>query len=254
MENLERIGLIPAAGRGLRMGLPFPKELFPILEEGFYQPVAHFTVDRIIKADVSHIVFVINETKQQLIKYFGNGENYNCNISYVVQDMKKSFQDESTSPGLAHALDAAYHLTKHKSVCFGMADTIMHPAMTFQAGYQSVENDTDVILCLFKTCQPEKFGMGRFDDLSGEVFTIIDKPSLTDLKWMWGSIIWGPKFTDLLHHQVDKQNNADFASILNKAISSGLNVKAVKFEDGQFIDIGTYDDALNYYHGNASKK
>jgi len=31
--NEELIGLIPAAGKGVRLGLPYPKELYPVIRD-----------------------------------------------------------------------------------------------------------------------------------------------------------------------------------------------------------------------------
>lgn len=247
MKDIEKIGLIPAAGRGIRMGLPFPKELFPVMGNDSYLPIAHFSVDRILRADIHHIVFVINETKHQLIEYFGSGDEYNCHFSYVVQGAKTTTLEGSTSPGLAHALDAAHHLTRNKNVYFAMADTMMHPADVFKIAEQSAPPDADVILCLFKTDHPEKFGMVSFEEASGKVNKIIDKPAQTALIWMWGSIIWGPEFTEFLHQKVLLDKMTDFATIMNQAIAAGVNFNAVCFKDGNYIDIGTYDDARTIF-------
>ena len=103
------IGLIPAAGKGVRLGLPYPKELYPIIRENRYKPVSQFVLDNLTLAGLQHVVFVINETKHQLIGYFGNGHRFGCHISYVVQETVDG-TDKSTSPGLAHALDAANFL------------------------------------------------------------------------------------------------------------------------------------------------
>ena len=81
----ELIGLIPAAGKGVRLGLPYPKELYPIIRDNHYKPVAQFVLDNLTQAGIQHIVFVINETKHQLIGYFCDGRRFGCNISYVVQ-------------------------------------------------------------------------------------------------------------------------------------------------------------------------
>jgi glucose-1-phosphate thymidylyltransferase len=67
------IGLVPAAGKGLRLGLPYPKELYPIIRNNRYKPVAQYVVENLVFAGVKQIVLVINETKNQLIGYFGNG-------------------------------------------------------------------------------------------------------------------------------------------------------------------------------------
>jgi len=239
--NQEMIGLIPAAGKGVRLGLPYPKELYPIIRNNRYKPVAQFVLDSLTQAGVKHIVFVINETKHQLIGYFGDGHRFGCNISYVVQEQVDG-QGKSTSPGLAHALDSAYHLTKGKTVFFGMADTIMQPRDALQRAFTQMDNETDVTLVMFPTERPEKFGMVRLDS-NNQVIEIVDKPRQTDLTEMWGSIIWRPRFTDMLHDCV-AQGISDFAQIMNQAIAAGLRFKGARMVNGTYIDLGTYEEIM----------
>ncbi len=235
----EVIGLIPAAGQGVRLGLPYPKELYPVIRNNRYKPVSNFVVDNILTADVKHVVFVINETKHQLLGYFGSGKRFGCDISYVVQE-QSSRDGKSTSPGLAMALDSAYHLTKGKEVYFGMADTIMQPQDVFQRARTVTSPNADITLILFATNRPQKFGMVRFDG-EDRVLEIVDKPIKTDLTEMWGAIIWGPAFTDFLHECVTR-GQSDFAEILNGAIASGLYAHTVHNPDGSYHDLGTYEE------------
>jgi dTDP-glucose pyrophosphorylase len=239
--NNEYVGLIPAAGKGVRLGLPYPKELYPVIRDNRYKPVAQFVLDNLITAGLHHVIFVINETKHQLVGYFGNGHRFGCDISYVVQEMDNG-QEKSTSPGLAHALDSAYHLTRHKTVFFGMADTIMQPEEVFGYAHQTACPEDDVILALFTTNRPEKFGMVRLGHDS-QVLEIVDKPRQTDLSLMWGCIIWRPRFTEYLHARVC-EGVSDFAKIMNSAIEEGLRFRGVPMEGGAYIDLGTYDEIL----------
>ena len=238
--NEELIGLIPAAGKGVRLGLPYPKELYPVIRNNHYKPISQFVVDSLTSAGLEHIVFVVNETKHQLMGYFGNGQRFGCNISYVVQEVIEG-KTKSTSPGLAHALDSAYHLTAGKTVFFGMADTLMQPADVFAKIYQVASPDDDVVLGLFTTNRPEKFGMVKMDK-DNCVLEIIDKPSKTDLTEMWGCIAWRPKFTEYLHECVFEEGISDFAKIMNDAIAKGLKFRGVQTADGTYIDLGTYDE------------
>jgi glucose-1-phosphate thymidylyltransferase len=239
MRN-ELIGLIPAAGKGVRLGLPYPKELYPVIRDNHYKPIAQFVVDNLTNAGLEHIVFVVNETKHQLMGYFGNGQRFGCNISYVVQEVIEG-KTKSTSPGLAHALDSAYHLTTGKTVFFGMADTLMQPTDIFARAYQAASSEDDVILGLFTTTRPEKFGMVKMDK-DNCVLEIIDKPKKTDLTEMWGCIIWRPKFTEYLHQCVFEEGVSDFAKIMNDAIASGMKFRGVQMENGTYIDLGTYEE------------
>lgn len=233
----EVVGLIPAAGKGLRLGLPYPKELYPIIRNNRYKPVVQHTLENMTAAGISHVVFVINETKHQLLGYFGDGRRFNCHISYVVQEQEG--QDEDASPGLSQALDAGYHLTQGKTVAFGMADTIIQPVDAFGHMMRALRPGDDVVLALFETDEPEKFGMVDWTD--GLVRRIIDKPETTDLCYMWGCILWRPSFTDYLHTCLQRGHPTDFAAVMNEAIEEGLVFRGLSFEQGVYIDLGTYE-------------
>ena len=244
--NDDLVGLVPAAGKGVRLGLPYPKELYPVIRDNHYKPISQFVVNNLVVAEVQHIVFVINETKHQLIGFFGNGHRFGCQISYVVQESSNDISG-STSPGLAHALDSAYHLTRDKTVYFGMADTIMQPKDVFVRARAAAFEEDDVVLILFSTEHPEKFGMVCMDS-DHRVLEIVDKPKETDLKEMWGCIIWNPKFTEYLHESVNYRMISDFAQIMNNAIQDGLRFRGVHIVDGVYIDLGTYEEIMEMDH------
>lgn len=235
----DAVGLIPAAGKGVRLGLPYPKELYPIIRDNRYKPVAQFIVDNLVRAGVPEVVFVINETKHQLLGYFGDGQRFGCQIAYVVQE-NRAPDGTSTSPGLAHALDSAYHLVRRKTVFFGMADTIVEPQNVFGRAWASAEAEDDLMLVVFPTSRPEKFGMVRTDE-AGRVREIVDKPRVTTLTEMWGCIIWRPRFTEHLRECV-RRGVGDFALIMNDAIAQGMKVRAYPVPDGSYADLGTYEE------------
>jgi dTDP-glucose pyrophosphorylase len=238
----EVIGLIPAAGKGVRLGLPYPKELYPIIQNNHYKPIAQFVLDNMIAAGLQHVVFVVNETKHQLMGYFGNGRRFGCHVSYVVQERTDN-TNGSTSPGLAHALDSAFHLVHDKTVFFGMADTIMQPQDIFARAISSADPNDDAILIMFETERPEKFGMVRLDG-HDRVLEIVDKPTQTELGEMWGCIIWRPRFTKHLHDCVQRQGISDFARIMNSAMSDGMRFRGFHVNDGVYIDLGTYEEIM----------
>ncbi len=238
MEEL--IGLIPAAGKGVRLGLPYPKELYPVIRNNHYKPISQFVVDNLVNAGLKHIVFVVNETKHQLMGYFGSGQRFGCDISYVVQEVVEG-RTKSTSPGLANALDSAYHLVKGKTVFFGMADTLMQPGDVFRQVHAAARPEDDVLFGMFATSRPDKFGMVRMDE-ENRVIKIDDKPKTTSLTEMWGCIVWRPAFTEYLHQRVCEEGVSDFAKIMNDAIASGMCFRGVPMPDGTYIDLGTYEE------------
>lgn len=236
----DTIGLIPAAGKGTRLNLPYPKELYPVIRENRYKPLAQFVVENLVASQARDIVFVINETKHQLIGYFGSGQRFGCRFSYVVQEGNGD-KNGSTSPGLAHALDSAYHLVCGKTVLFGMADTLMQPQDIFRQLLLAAHPGDEVLLGLFTVSRPQKFGMVDMDD-TGRVAKIVDKPAQTDLKYAWGCIAWRPAFTEHLHDCVNREGISDFALIMNKAIQQGMPFRGVAVPGGHYADLGTYDE------------
>jgi len=243
IDQEDFIGLIPAAGKGERLDLPFPKELYPVIKADRYRPVSHYILENIVSAGVKHVTMVVNETKHQLIKYFGSGQRFGCNISYVVQEIGDNFEKKTKTPGLAEAMDTPYHLTRDKIVFFGMADTIITPSDFFHQAYRALSTEIDVVLCLFRTDRPEKSCMVRL--MKNDIVEYIDdKPEHTNLEWMWGAMIWRPIFTDFFHECVNEKNISDYAQIYNDAIANGIRFKGVKFDAGKYLDLGTYNDLL----------
>lgn len=238
----DTIGLLPAAGKGLRLSLPYPKELYPLIVDKRYKPISQFVLDNLVTAGIRHVAVVINETKHQLIGYFGGGHRFGAQISYVVQEPSVS-KNESTSPGLADALDSGYHLTRGKTVFFGMPDTIMEPKNVFDYLRSAAGQNDDLALGLFPTARPEKFGMVRLGE-GDSVIEIVDKPKQTTLEYMWGCMSWGPRFTEHLHQCVQEAGMSDFAKIMNQAIGQGFRVRGVRIPEGSFRDLGTYDEIL----------
>jgi glucose-1-phosphate thymidylyltransferase len=243
IQRNDIIGLIPAAGKGERLGFPFPKELYPVIEDNQYKPVSYFILNNMILACAQHIAIVINDTKHQIIKYFGNGSRFGCNISYVVQEKQDNVTGITKTPGLAAAMDTPYHLTKDKIVFFGMADTIIKPTDFFKTSFDELSEDIDVILCMFHTNRPEKAGMVCLQD-NNIVERIDDKPKSTTLEWMWGAMIWKPIFTDFFHECIHEKQITDYAHIFNQAIINGIRFKGVSFDNGKYLDMGTYNDVL----------
>jgi len=86
----------------------------------------------------------------------------------------------------------------------------MQPGDVFARAYAAASPEDDVILVLFTTERPEKFGMVRMDQ-DQRVLEIVDKPRKTDLTEMWGCILWRPRFTEYLHACVSQHGISDFA-------------------------------------------
>jgi glucose-1-phosphate thymidylyltransferase len=101
--------------------------------------------------------------------------------------------------------------------------------------------EDQLILGLFHVTRPEKFGMVDMDDVQ-RVRQINDKPRQTSLKYAWGCIAWRSDFTEHLHRSVNDERVSDFAQIMNEAIAQGMPARGIALPDGQYADMGTYDE------------
>lgn len=242
------VGIIPAAGAGTRLA-PYPnaKELFPIgyqlvkvNDKMVKRPkvISQYLVENMMRAGVSKVFFVIGQGKHDLVDYYGSGEELGAHISYLYQRHLK---------GMPYAIDLATPwLDSGATVVMGMPDTVIEPPDAIRQLLSShMASQADLTLGLFHTDQPRKFGMVAIDD-NLNIIEHIDKPQETDLEWLWGLACWGPRFTALLHMTL-RDHSADghevvLGDVFDSALAHGYNVKGFPFEQGRYIDIGTYDD------------
>lgn len=241
------IGIIPAAGRGSRIApLPGSKEVFPIgfadrIIEGEQKRcpkvVSQYLIDRMIAAGVENIYIVLSEGKWDIMRYYGDGRRFGVHISYLMVE---------ELIGMPYTLNIAHPWVKGATVVFGMPDTIFKPMNAFgQMLAQHRKLKADLTLGLFPTDQPWRLSMVEFDD-EQRVISVTDKPATSKLKHTWGCACWGDKFTELLNSQlqVDKSQRGEvvLADFFNKAVSERLDVRALAFNDGEYIDIGSPQD------------
>ncbi len=253
MAQQEVIGIVPAAGKGRRLApYPLPKELFPVGPQwveidGQWQQrpkvISQYLIEAMVKAGLQRLFLVLGPGKLDIVEYYRNGEAYGVPFAYVFQ---------SQAGGMPYALDLVTPWLKgDELILMGMPDTIIEPPDAFQRLLHAHRTwEADLTLGLFKTDRPQKFGMIGLD-AEGNVVEHVDKPRTTHLTWLWGITCWGPRFTALLHETLQTQGPAIAArkgrevilgDIFDQALRVGLRVKGLPFEDGRYIDIGTYDD------------
>lgn len=227
------IGLIPAAGKGSRLNLPFPKELYPVVSaSGMLTPVAAYAMDQIANV-TNRCVVVITPDKHQIMDYYGNGLWFDgISIRYMVQD---------GGTDLADAVRAAYSAIKGKRVAFVMPDTIIRPDWAMAEMEQQMTDDDDMVMGLFRVEDPSKFGM--VSSIGGFATGVYDKPEKTDIKYAWGCLLWQPRFTEMVW-----QNRDSFAINLHELIFFG-HVKVVVFDkpEHHYCDLGTVDGIKEYW-------
>lgn len=232
----DKIGVIPAAGMGTRLGLPFSKELFPIYTDTSYTPIILKSIQALKKIGINEIVVIINWAKNDIIKYLGNGKKFEINITYVVQNEPKS---------LPQAIKEAYHLLEGKVVYFLMPDTLIEPN-DFLVEFDTKPVEKEITLGLFKTTRPDKFGMVNFQN---DLVTFMEeKNSSSKLEYMWGFMRWKDKFSKaILNFPYDLESKeTTMSDVVNNFLLSG-DVGFVKLDNYKYRDLGTFDEIEKYF-------
>jgi glucose-1-phosphate thymidylyltransferase len=246
------VGLLPAAGLGSRLAhIPTSKEIMPL---GFHQ-IEHDgqTTWRALTPIEQHLrafkdagatrcVIVINPTKHDIMRYLGNGERFGLSLAYVVTPPA----NPRPLHGMPFSLNLARPWLDGATTLFAMPDTVITPQATLTRLHQAhTEHAADLTLGLFHTTTPSKFGMIALDN-AGHPTHFVDKPTTTNLVWMWGIAAWSPRFATFLDaflQDVERQPGTEVVlSDVFAAALAHLTVRAVAFNDARYHDIGTPAD------------
>ena len=215
-------GLVPAAGMATRLGGQL-KELVEVRGA----PIIHASLAQLRRAGVERAVVVIAEHKLELARTLGDGSALGLALAYVMRAPR----------GLADALVAARSWLAGDA-CLVLPDTLLGPddALARICAERTASN-ADLVLGVFPTDRPLELGPVRVD--AGAVVEVLDKPAATDLRNTWGMAAWSPRFTELLVEEAARDPKVVLGAVFQRAIARGLRVRAVPFDDGYFIDIGT---------------
>jgi glucose-1-phosphate thymidylyltransferase len=239
-------GIIPAAGRGSRIQpLAFSKELLPVgsrRENGRERPcaVSEYLLERMVKAGVDKVCFVISPGKSDIMEYFGASYGPAA-IAYVVQPEPL---------GLCDAIFRAEPLIgRHDSVVVGLPDTIWFPADALTA------LPDGFAFLLFPVKQPQFFDAVVVDE-TGRVTAIEVKQAAARSNWIWGAFrLPGATLRDLhrLWRQPDRGDEF-VGTLVNAWIAAGGEAYGTKAGTA-YVDVGTFDGyrmAINLLDGGSA--
>jgi glucose-1-phosphate thymidylyltransferase len=256
---IERVGLIPAAGKAERIApLPCSKEIFPvgfgpIRQKGQLHPkvAAHYLLEKMHLAGTKTSYIVLSKGKWDIPAYFGNGAIVSMPIAYLITEVPY---------GVPFTLDSAYPFLRNKQVLFGFPDIIFQPDDAFICLVDRMHaTRADIVLGLFAATNPKKMDMVDLN-ADGTIADIQIKPEQTDLDWTWIIAAWNDAFTKFMHdtvqrhlHAIASQENLSskedcreifVGDVIRQAIGSELKIDLVMFPQGTSIDIGTPEDLV----------
>ncbi len=225
-------GIIPAAGNGTRIQpLAFSKELLPVGSrrdaDGTERPraVSEYLVERMARAGVDKLCFVISPAKHDIISYFGSRIG-DVSLAYVIQDSAR---------GLCDAIFRATPLIPpDEMVVVGLPDTIWFPADALAA----LPPDRFSFL-LFPVANPELFDAVVMD-ADGRVREIIVKRPGAGTSWIWGAFMLPGHVLHTLHALWQLRGCSDeyLGTLVNAWLQEGGQAHGVK-AGRHYVDVGT---------------
>ena len=239
---LPLFGLIPAAGRAVRLGpLPCSKELLPIgfreTPSGRAPKVAgHYLLERFRAAGVRRIFMVLLESKWDVSRYFGTGEMADVDLAYLSIPGSRSVPE---------TLDRAFPFVENAIVALGFPDVIFQPIDAYARLIErQAATGADLVLGLFPTERCQTTDMVELAP-DGRVVRVEIRPARTTLRYNWLIAVWGPAFTRFLRETVRVapavEGEFQIGAVVVGALEAGLHVEGIEFPGGSYRDIGTPD-------------
>ena len=213
--------VILAAGEGQRLR-PFtvnrPKVMLFIADK----PILQYVIEALVQKGIRNIVLVVGYRKEQVLDYFGSGESFGVDLTYVTQERQL---------GTAHALAQAKAAIKDDFLVLPgdnliAADTIDQ--------FATIEPEAVLVK---KVDNPMRYGVVTIQ--RGTVKEIIEKPEEAASNLVSTGIY---SFSRAIFDFAEP--HLDLPDVVNRMISQGHKIKAVE-TDGAWLDAIYPWDILN---------
>jgi len=235
-------GIILHGGHGTRLR-PLthtgPKQLLPIANK----PMSEFCLESIKETGITDIVIIIGGLGANKVReYYGSGENFGVNISYIEQDEPR---------GIAHAIRLCKEFIKNEKFLVFLGDNIIQRSITsFVKNFENSQFDATLLLC--EVDNPSRFGIA---DVKNEKITkIIEKPKDPPSNLaVTGIYLLSPKIFDVIDNlKPSWRNELEITDALDILLKQNNNISFEVITD-YWKDTGTPDDII-HANGEVIKK
>jgi glucose-1-phosphate thymidylyltransferase len=227
-------GIILHGGHGTRLR-PLthtgPKQLLPIANK----PMSQYCIESIREAGITDIAIIIGGLGSNKVKeYYGNGENFGVNLTYIEQDYPK---------GIAHAVNLCKSFVGNEKFVVFLGDNIIQKSISeFAKKFQESNYDALILLC--EVDNPSRFGIADVKDK--KIIKIMEKPKNppTNLA-VTGIYFLTTKIFDVISRQKPSaRNELEITDTLEILLKENDNISYDMITD-YWKDTGTPEDILN---------
>ena len=218
------IGLIPVGGKGVRLGLPYSKEMLPQKSYDFYNPVINHLVEKMELAGAEQIVFVHGlEYKEDIVNHFDDDS---------FGDFPKYVHIRQSSVGFANVISDFWNQVETHDgdkVIFGLPDSVFNVNP-----FVEMINEPGIVAGLFTT-EPNT----KVDRLRGELFEIKAPKTEFNSDWFWGVLKFDiENITKMVEDEIF-DNVSEIGDILNYYGFKTIN-------GDKYLDLGTWSGYNKY--------
>ncbi|NWK06323.1 glucose-1-phosphate thymidylyltransferase [Marine Group I thaumarchaeote] len=227
-------GIILHGGHGTRLR-PLthtgPKQLLPIANK----PMSQYCIESICDAGITDIAIIIGGLGANKVRdYYGNGENFGVNITYIEQDEPR---------GIAHAIRLCKEFVNNEKFLVFLGDNIIQkPITNFVENFNKSDYDATVLLC--EVDNPSRFGIADVEN--EKIIKITEKPKKpTSNLAVTGIYLLTPLIFEVIDNlKPSWRNELEITDALDNLLKQNDNIGYETITD-YWKDTGTPDDILN---------
>lgn len=213
-------GLIPVGGKGLRLGLPYSKEMLPQKNYDYFNPIMNHLVEKMELAGAEKIYFVHgSEYKKDVCEYFSD-ENY----VHLLQERL----------GFANVIYDFFNQAQPKAddkILFGLPDTVFD-----NNPFVEMVNQSGIVCGLFTTDKASK--VDRLD-ITKTQFQVKTNKTDDNLDWFWGVLKFDGNDIAKMYHDKMFDRYSEIGVILNQYPVTHIYGES-------YLDLGTWQNYNRY--------
>jgi len=226
-------GLLLAGGYGTRLRpLTFTgnKHMLPLANK----PMLQYGLEHLRNAGIKDIGIILGPLKEGVIEYFGDGSNFDVNITYIEQPDPK---------GLAHAVLIAEDFLRDQPFVMYLGDNLLKQGVK---PFTDIFNKTgsDFVGGVAKVNDPSRYGVVAFNE-DGTIKKIVEKPKEPISEWaLIGVYVFNEKVFDAVKMiKPSWRGELEITDTIQTLLTQGHKVKVQKVE-GWWKDTGKPEDLL----------
>jgi glucose-1-phosphate thymidylyltransferase len=225
-------GLILSGGKGTRLRpitFTSAKQLVPVANK----PVLFYAIEALVEAGIEEIGIIIGDTGNEVKAAVGNGDRFNCMITYIQQEAPL---------GLAHAVKIAEDFMGKDKFLMYLGDNILEQSLiTMVQDFD--KGDFNCQILLKEVPNPQAFGVAVLE--GDKVVRLIEKPvePPSNLALVGVYMFDSNVFAAVNAIKPSWRNELEITDAIQYLVSNDFNVKASILQ-GYWADTGKQSDML----------